>query len=90
MFLNAMNSIQFYSFSALYYGCHKAALWPSKPFTEPLTRIYQFETLAGSCPIAIKLNPQMVGGTIDDDIGHFAFREIAQQSWWTALAIIDL
>lgn len=45
-----------------------------------LTRVYQFEAFAGSRPITIELNPQMVGGTVDDDVGHFISCKIAKQS----------
>lgn len=54
-----------------------------------LTSVYQFEAFAGSRPITIELNPQMVGGTVDD-VGHFALCKIAQQSWRTVLSIINL
>lgn len=44
-----------------------------------LTNVYQFEAFAGSRPVTIELDPQMVGGTVYD-VGHFTSCKVAKQS----------
>lgn len=55
-----------------------------------LTAVGQSESLVGFSAVAVELNPEVIWGTVDDDIVHVSFGEIAKKTMWSILPVIYL
>ena len=55
-----------------------------------LTCVWEAKALTGSRGVAVELQPQVIGRTVDDMTCHALTGEVAKETGWSVLSIIYL